>query len=64
MLESIRVDQFCCTFFVWIGHKKETLLAGPKRLQIQYIWIFGMQEIVLFVLGGVLKLLPKFSLHV
>jgi hypothetical protein len=47
---------------MWIGLKKETLLAVSKRLQIQYIWILGLQEIVLFVLGDVLGLLPKFSL--
>jgi hypothetical protein len=28
------------------------------------IWTLDMQEFVLFVLGGVLELLPKFSLHI
>jgi hypothetical protein len=51
--------QFC----MWIGYKKETLLAVPRRLQIKYVWILGVQEIVLFVLGDVLCLLPKFSLR-
>jgi hypothetical protein len=32
-------------------------------LQIQYIWILGMLEIVLFVLDDVLCLLPKFNLR-
>jgi hypothetical protein len=43
--------------------KKKTLLAVTKRLQIQYIWILCVQEIVLFVLGDVLCSLPKFSLR-
>jgi hypothetical protein len=43
--------------------KTETLLDVSKRWQIQYIWILGVQEIVLFVLGDVLCLLPKFSLR-
>jgi hypothetical protein len=61
--------QFCsdCVPLVVVQNcitEKETLVLAPKRLQIQYIWILGVQEIVLFVLGGVLELLPKFSLHV
>jgi hypothetical protein len=43
--------------------EKETLLEVPKRWQIQYIWILGVHEFVLFVLGDVLCLLPKFSLR-
>jgi hypothetical protein len=43
--------------------KTETLLEVPKRWQIQYVWMLGVQEIVLFVLGDVLYLLPKFSLR-
>jgi hypothetical protein len=51
-------------FFVWIQHKKrETLLALLKRWQIQYVWILGVQEIVLFVFGDMLCLVPKFSLR-
>jgi hypothetical protein len=43
--------------------KTETLLEVSKRWQIQHIWILGVQEIVLFILGDVLCLLPKFSLR-
>jgi hypothetical protein len=38
-------------------------LLVPKRWQIQYVWILGVQEIILFVLGDVLCLLSKFSLR-
>jgi hypothetical protein len=41
------------------GKEKETVLAVPKRWQIQSIWILGVQEFVLFVLGAMLCLLPK-----
>jgi hypothetical protein len=50
-------------FIVWVclqGRKRDTV---PKRWQIQYVWILGVQEFVLFVLGDVLCLLPKFSLR-
>jgi hypothetical protein len=49
---------------VFWKEEKETLLAVPIRWQIQYVWILGVQEFVLFVLGDVLCLLPKFSLRV
>jgi hypothetical protein len=48
---------------VFWKREKETLLAVSKRWQIQYVWILDMQEFVLFVLGDVLCLLPKFSLR-
>jgi hypothetical protein len=42
--------------------KIETPLAVLKRWQTRLIWILGVQEFVLCVLGDVLGLRPKFSL--
>jgi hypothetical protein len=43
--------------------KIETPLAVLKRWQTRLIWILGVQEFVLCVLGDVIGLRPKFSLR-
>jgi hypothetical protein len=65
MLQRDYFDRMLVQFSVRRRLKKnmETLLAVPKRWQIQSIWVLGVQEFVLFVLGDVLCLLPKFSLR-
>jgi hypothetical protein len=65
LLQHDYFDRMLVQFSVRRRRKKniETLLAVPKRWQIQSIWILGIQEIVLFVLGDVLCLISKFSLR-
>jgi hypothetical protein len=43
--------------------RKRDSVSRSKEVADLVIWTLDMQEFVLFVLGGVLELLPKFSLR-
>jgi hypothetical protein len=44
--------------------RKRDSVSRSKEVADLVIWTLDMQEFVLFVLGGVLELLSKFSLHI
>jgi hypothetical protein len=65
--EGFDAERIDCLFSVQLvvkisERKRETSVVSFKRRQTMFIWIHGMQKFVLFVLGDVFGLHPKFRL--